>query len=86
MSKSFAEAECRSMASITCELTWMRYLLRDLHVDHPQPVTLYCDNQAALHSAANPIFHEKAKHNEIDCHIVRDRIERGEIKTAFMKT
>ncbi|KAK4859231.1 hypothetical protein QYF36_001864 [Acer negundo] len=57
VSKSSAEAEYRSMASITCELTWLRYLLQDLCIDHPQHVTLYCDNQAVMHIAANPVFH-----------------------------
>ncbi|KAL5581999.1 hypothetical protein UlMin_014441 [Ulmus minor] len=84
VSKSSAEAEYRSIASITCELTWLRQLLRDLHIEHPQPVTLFCDNHAAIHIAANPVFHKRTKHIEIDCHIVRERIDRGEIKTAYV--
>ncbi|KAG5228832.1 RmlC cupins superfamily protein [Salix suchowensis] len=32
VSRSSAEAEYRSMAAATCELTWLRYLLKDLQV------------------------------------------------------
>ncbi|KAM1046992.1 hypothetical protein PS2_026160 [Malus domestica] len=86
VSRSSAESEYRAMASITCELTWMRYLLRDLQVTHHKPARLYCDNQAALHIAANPVFHERTKHIEIDCHIVRERILSGAITTTHVSS
>ena len=53
---SSAEAEYRAMTGACCELTWLRYLLRDLGVLHPEPTLLYCDNKAALHIATNPVF------------------------------
>ena len=65
------------MATVTCEIQWLIYLLQDLKVPFEQPSLLYCDNDSARYITANPMFHERTKHIEIDCHIVRENLKNG---------
>jgi len=74
---SSAEAEYRAMANTCLEIGWLRYLLQDLKVSCNLSAQLFCDNQAALHIAANPIFQGRTKHIEIDYHIVREKLQVG---------
>ena len=86
MSRASAEAEYRSMALAFCELIWTKAVLESLGVAQSSPMSLFCDNKAALHIAANPVFHERTKHIEADCHFVRDGVQDGTIVTQHVKT
>lgn len=73
VSTSSAEAEYRALSTTVRELQFISYILADMKNSSSTPYHVWCDNQAALHIAANPFFHERTKHLEIDCHLVRQK-------------
>ena len=65
---------------ITSELLWIQQLLCDFGIILSDSTLIFCDNNAAIHIASSSSFHERTKHIEIDCHVVRDHITAGSIK------
>ncbi|KAK6150593.1 hypothetical protein DH2020_015525 [Rehmannia glutinosa] len=83
---SSAESEYRAMGLVTCVLIWVKQLLNEIGVNSSQPMTLICDNQAAMHIASNPVFHERTKHIEVDCHFVRNKVLAKEVVTSHVSS
>lgn len=77
------------MADICCELVWILSLFKTFGMSHRTPVNLHCNSKSAIHIAHNSVFHERTKHIEHECHIVREKLQLGMIKLlhiAFEKT
>ncbi|KAL0745047.1 hypothetical protein Bca101_100892 [Brassica carinata] len=86
VSCSSAEAEYRAMLKLTNELVWIKGILKHLEIDQATPMTMHCDNQAAIHIASNSVFHERTKHIEVDCHKVRQMIILGVILPCYTRS
>lgn len=86
VSRSSAEAEYRALALAGCEAQWLSYLLTDFQLNRIVPIMIYCDNQSALHLAANPVYHERTKHIDMDCHFIRERVVKGIIHLLPIST
>ncbi|GJU16928.1 RmlC-like cupins superfamily protein [Tanacetum coccineum] len=86
VSKSSTEAEYRALADVTCELSWIKCLFKDLGLIISSPILVYYDNASAITLASNPIQHAKTKHIEIDCHFARDKIRQGLILPTYIST
>ena len=74
------------MTQFVFEIMWLHQLLMEVGIKTSIPTKLWCDNQVALHIVSNPMFHERTKHIEIDCHFVCEKIQLGLIFTGYVKT
>ena len=72
VSRSSTEAEYKALANATAEVIWVQSLLTELGISHPKAAVLWCDNIGATYLSANPVFHARTKHIEVDYHFVRE--------------
>lgn len=83
VARSSAEAEYRSMAMVTAEVTWIQSLLSELGISHTVPQIL-CDNQSVVALAHNPVLHARTKHIELDLFFVRDKVLSKQLQVAHI--
>jgi hypothetical protein len=74
VSRSSTEAEYKGIADATAEIMWVQTLLKELNIFSPKPAKLWCDNLGAKYLSANPVFHDRTNHIEVNYHFVRERV------------
>jgi hypothetical protein len=85
---STTEAEYIVASEAAKEGVWTRNFLIELSVfpNASSPLDLYCDNSGAIAQAKNPRNHHKSKDVMRRFHLIREFIERGEIKICKIHT
>lgn len=84
VSRSSTEAEYKALANATAEVMWVRKLLEEIGISHPGPSQLWCDNIGATYLSANPVFHARTKHIEVDYHFVREQVAQKMLEIRFV--
>ena len=74
------------MANATAEIMWIQTLLLEIGIQAPRKAKLWCDNMGAKYLSANPVFHARTKHIEVDYHFVRERVARRLLEVEYIST
>ena len=75
ISKSSTKSEYREMSLACSEIIWLRGLLAELDFSTTDPTPLHVDNTSAIQNTTNPVYHERTKHIEVDCHSIHEAFE-----------
>ena len=62
----------------------LQSMLKELGVHQSTPPILWCDNLGATYLSANPVFHARTKHIEVDFHFVREKVALGALDVRFI--
>lgn len=47
---------------------------------------MFCDSKAAIDLTANPVYHAKTKHIELDVHFIREKVHSGLVSVTQIST
>lgn len=69
---------------ISCEALWLRKMLAGLFGLEMRPIVIHCDNWSCIRLSENPVFHGRSKHMKIIYHFIRDKVERGVVRSQYI--
>jgi ribonuclease HI len=90
VSLSSAEAEYMALSTAVQEVMWLRRFLCEMLDVSGMSVrvcmSVFVDNQAALHISKNDVYHDRTKHIDIRYHFVREAVKDGLFQLLWVPT
>ena len=85
---STTEAEYIAASSAAKEAVWIKKFISELGIvpSIVDPIGLYCDNNGAIAQAKEPRSHQRSKHILRRYHLIREIIDRGDVKICKVPT
>ena len=83
VARSSAEAKFRALSHGICEGIWLQRMLKEPKISTSYSMKILCDNKAAISIAKNPVHHDRTKYVEIDCHIIKEKIDNGVVSLEY---
>nr|XP_048327619.1 uncharacterized protein LOC125421859 [Ziziphus jujuba var. spinosa] len=84
--KDKTEESAKLSLELNAEISWLQQLLMELNFSLPTIPILWCDNMGAGCLAANPVFHNRTKHIEVDVHFVHDKVLQRTLEVRYVPT
>ena len=82
LSQASIESEYQALVNGAAKISWLQSLFQELHVPLSSPLILWCNNMSAGSLAANPNFHARTKHIEIDVHFVHEKVLQEQLEVC----
>eukprot|EP00253_Pinus_taeda_P021086 PITA_21086 len=83
---STVEAEYVAATAATCQVVWMRRMLRSLSQEQAKAIVIFCDDSSAIALSKNYVFHKRTKHIDTRFHYIRELVNNGEIVLKHCRT
>jgi hypothetical protein len=83
VSISSVEAEYVAATSASCQVVWLRRILKDMSHTENDPTPIFCDNTLAIALSKNHVFHKKSKQIDTHFHFMCQLVKECVFKTLL---
>ena len=75
MEKHKAEGRIRALCHGIREALWIGETPEELKITYEEPIRPLCDIKSAINIARYPVYHDRTKHVNIDCHFIKEKLQ-----------